>query len=307
MGHTTAALAGTTCGEHDLLAGGSLCCPICQHPEQEIVLAAGNKSLRRCSRCGVRFTHPQPSFAELEAHFEKGGNPGFGHLEASFERNRQRVLSRVASYIQARKQDGAILDFGCATGFFLSHFFADSRWTRSGVELSDRAAQIAATKGIDVFAGTLTQAALKDDLFDVITMLDAIFYLPHPQDELIEIRRILRPGGILIVELPLASGRIWRTSGRIGRLLSRTRQGLLESSDHVFYYDRKSINFLLERCGFVVKDVLALPANRQPELWRDLMYRLFSFGSSALSYVSGSKIFLGPRFLIAATKGDRPE
>jgi len=45
-----------------------------------------------------------------------------------------------------------------------------------------------------------------------------------------------------------------------------------------------------------------LPGNRQAEFSRDLAVRAYSLASSLLHRASGANIFLGPRFLVAATK-----
>jgi SAM-dependent methyltransferase len=276
-------------------------CPLCLGAREKVLLRHSMQSLRKCLDCGVRFTFPQPSPAQLETHFANG-TPGFAAPEASFERNRQPVLSRVAGYIRGRKSEGHILDVGCATGFFLSRFFADSAWRRSAVELSHQSAQVAAARNIEVFTGTLPQAKFSNHQFDVVTALDTFYYFLRPQSELAEMWRVLRSDGLLVLELPLAVGRIWRTSDRLGRLLNMRRRPLLETSDHLFYYDRKAVSLLLASCGFRVEEILPLPANRQPRLWRDVMYRSFSLLSSGLNLLSGSRVFLGPRFLVIAAK-----
>ena len=281
---------------------GSISCPICFDKHQEILLMSGGKSLRRCSRCDVVFLLPQPLPESLEAHFESGGVPGFDNMESTFEQNRDRVLSRVASYIQTRRTGGHILDVGCATGYFLWRFFADPKWRKRAVELSHYSAKIAASRAIAVFPGTLVQAGFQDDQFDIVTVLDAFYYFSQPRADLAEIRRILRRDGRLLLELPLSRGRIWRTTDHLGQLLSRSRKPLIDSSDHLFYYDRKSISILLESCGFRLEEILPLPANRQPDVWRDVAYRLFSLLATMCDMLSASTIFISPRFLVVASR-----
>ncbi len=277
-------------------------CPICFDKRQKILLTSADKTLRRCSRCDVVFLFPQPLPDSLEAHFESGGTPGFDNLKLSFEQNRDRVLSRVAAYLHNRRSTGHILDVGCATGYFLWKFFADSKWRKSAVELSHRSARIAGARNIDVFTGTLSEAHFPKDEFDVVTILDTFYYFSHPHSDLAEIRRILRPDGLLLLELPLARGRIWRTTDRLGRLLSRSRSPLLETSDHLFYYGRTSVSLLLTSAGFMIENIICLPANQQPQLWRDVTYRLFWLFARACNDLSRSGILLSPRFLVVASK-----
>lgn len=298
----TALARDNTLHRSDLGSHQTVSCPICFEQQQEVLLTCGHKSLRRCSRCDVVFLFPQPLPESLKDHFESGGTPGYGNLELSFEHNRNAVLSRVAAYVQTRKPAGQILDVGCATGYFLWRFFANPKWRKSAVELSHRSANIAASRNITVFPGTLAQADFPNDQFDIITVLDTFYYFSHPHADMAEIRRILRPDGLLLLELPLARGRIWRTTDPLGRLLSRSGKPLIESSDHLFYYGRKSVSLLLQSSGFIVEHIVPLPANRQPHLWRDVAYRLFWFFANACNVLSGSGIFLGPRFLVVASK-----
>ncbi|MGA8761254.1 MAG: hypothetical protein WB562_00035, partial [Candidatus Sulfotelmatobacter sp.] len=103
-------------------------------------------------------------------------------------------------------------------------------------------------------------------------------------------------------ELPWAGSRIWRRSRMLRWLLRDRPVPLLESSDHLFYYTPQSISRLLDRSGFRIQAVLALPGNRQETAFRDFLCRAYSFFSALMQIVSRSKCFLGPRFLVVAAK-----
>ena len=277
-------------------------CPLCMSSGLEMVSEYGGKRLERCCHCRVSFVHPQPCPADLIIHFEAGGLPGCEDLESKFETNREPVLSRVASYIRSRKKSGSILDVGCATGLFLADFSGHGLWQAWGAELSPWAAQRARARGIRVHQGELCETAFANDWFDAVTVLDALYYFPDPQSQLAACRRALKPDGLLVLELPLGDSRIWRAAGGLGRMFSRTRQPLLATSDHLFYYNPRSISLLLQRCGFSVQAILPLPGNRQTGPIRELCYRVYWILSRLLYHISGSKVFLGPRFLVAAVK-----
>jgi SAM-dependent methyltransferase len=277
-------------------------CPLCRGGALETIAEHNDRRLIKCCQCGVRFAFPRPAPAELTAHFERSQTLGEAELEAKFERCREQVLARLADYIQSRRAGGCILDVGCATGFFLARFFPKANWRVAGVELSSQTAAKAIGKEIRVYRGDIYTAQFAGHTFDVITVVDTFYYFLEPQFELAEFRRVLKPGGILVLELPLAGSRIWRTSHRLGKLLSGTRQQLLESSDHLFYYNPKSITLLLEGCGFRVRALLPLPGNKQEHVFRDLIYRAYSFLSLAVHSLSGSRVLLGPRFAVIACK-----
>lgn len=276
-------------------------CPLCSSPEQTTVLQNGEKLLKRCAQCGVRYLSPQPSESDLTAHFENETTDR-DELERKFEKNRIDVLKMIAGYIHGRRPEGVILDIGCATGLFLERFFRSDTWQRWAVELCGSAAEKARAKGIRVHHGDILSAPFCSEWFDVITVLDAFCYFPKPQRELAEFRRVLKHDGLLVIETPLATSRIWRASRPLGKLLSWTRCPLLQSSDHLFYFTPKAISLLLERCGFYVQAVVPLPGNRHEHWLRNSAFKSYFLFSLFLHSISGSRILLAPRFLVVAGK-----
>jgi SAM-dependent methyltransferase len=277
-------------------------CPLCSGLGLKRLAAHKGKRLMNCARCSASFVLPQPTPEVLSAHFEGARELSETNLEARFERNREQVLARVAGCIQSFKKWGRILDVGCATGFFLGNFFSQTNWELCGVDLSPQAVEKAWRRGIQARQGSIHSITLAPDSFDVITVIDTFYYLLDPQYELAAFHRALKSDGILVLELPLAEARIWRTSHCLGKLLSGTWRDLLETSDHLFYYNPRSVKLLLEKCGFHVLALRTLPGNRQESFLRNLIYQAYSLLSLVLYSLSGARIMLGPRFLVAARK-----
>lgn len=278
-----------------------IACPLCGRTEQRVLAARGRQSLRRCQKCGVGFLFPLPAETELAEHF--GGSSGAKTSDS--ENNRHRVLVEVAHRIHMNRESGTILDVGCATGFFLSNFFPQSNWRKLAVEVSTCYADQAEARGIHVFRGTMRQARIAKHSVDVLTTLDAFYYFREPQAELAEFQRILKEDGLLVLEMPVAVSRLLRLSGMAGNWLSGITGSVFEESDHLFYFDPKSLSLLLERTGFHVKEIVMLPPNRQDSSIRDLGYRAYAAASRVLRVLTRSRVFLGPRFLIAAEKSRR--
>lgn len=276
-------------------------CPLCRSAQLKIKSEQGRKRLHECLRCGVLFVTPQPSPDALTNHFQRGGLVPT-NFDTHFEVNRQPVLSQVANYIQSRKSGGVILDVGCSTGRFLANFANRSSWEARGLELSLPAAQEAGRLGLRVHVGDTRSAKFQDRTFDVITILDAFYYFPNPASELAELNRILKQDGLLMLEVPWANTRLWQRAVVINTLLNGARIPLLQSSDHLFYYTPKSVSLLLEACGFAVRDLRPLPANRQEKTFRDFLWRVYSSSSQLLWTLSAGNLFLGPRFWVVASK-----
>ena len=281
----------------------SLLCPLCQSKQTRILVELRGKRLASCDDCGSAHILPQPSPAELAAHFE--GAPALDEKQwkEKFETNRRRVLAKVAAFIQKEYASGGnILDVGCATGLFLREFFKTPQWNSEGVELSPDAADIARINGVRVFRGQLREAGFTEEAFNAVTILDAFYYFADPGRELREVHRILRCGGMLLIELPLATSRLWRISSPVGKMLSGSRGSVFETSDHLFYYTPRSTSALLQRNGFAVHAIVPLPANQQPSLAKDAMFSIYSQAAIALWRLSRGCCCLAPRYLVAARK-----
>jgi 2-polyprenyl-3-methyl-5-hydroxy-6-metoxy-1,4-benzoquinol methylase len=275
-------------------------CQLCPNTNSKVLAAHGGRQLLRCSDCGGVFVSPLPQPAEVTAHFQESELDDAALLR-KFEKNRENVLAKVASYLHSRQSKGRVLDVGCATGLFLSHFFRGEEWEAWGIDLNPAEVRSAQKKGIRAHLGTLREASFQDAQFDIITVLDALYYFPHPKEELSEIRRLLKSDGLLVIELPLATARIWSTSTAFGKFLKGRTKPLLETSDHLYYFTPQSISCLLKQCGFRIDSIHRLPGNRQETLPRRLAFAAYSFVSKFLEQISRGAIFLGPRFFVVAS------
>jgi len=113
--------------------------------------------------------------------------------------------ARVESAIAAAVVEGRLLDAGCGTGGTLAHLAAAGPGrTLLGVEYHAAAARRAAGKsGAAVAAGTVDALPFPDAAFAVVTSLDVLSHAAvDPAQALGEMHRVLRPGGLLVLNLP---------------------------------------------------------------------------------------------------------
>lgn len=149
--------------------------------------------------------------------------------------------TRVLDELAAVTGPGRMLDVGCGTGDFLLAARARG-WHVAGVEVSPDAAEVARRRDLAVSVGTLGEAALPEASFDCVVLLDVIEHLPGPVAELREIRRILRPGGVVVVETPN-----WRS---LYRRILRHRWAALQPRIHLLYFDETALRRALVEAGF---------------------------------------------------------
>jgi len=274
-------------------------CLLCGGAETQVLVAVPETPARivRCVHDGFVFVNPRyTTRAVRELH-----TGGWADLQKErFDIFRRKILEAEAAAIKrVRPAGGKLLDVGCATGT-LFDYFAEPIWELYGLDLS-RANVAALRTRINVRAseGQLSDIHYPDKFFDVVSMLDTFYYVPDPRTELREIRRILKPGGLLAIEIPGFNYRFLRNRGPIAFLLNRQWTTFDPASGHLYYWSGKSLRALLEKAGFRVVKVVAQQASLgRGGIWRlinDLHFllarTLMSISSGRLS-IAGKELYL---------------
>jgi len=210
---------------------------------------AAPSDLLRCTVCGHRQVAEFPSDADLEKAYGEVDEGAYLDEETGQRATARVALDRIDRH-RLSESERSMIDVGCWVGFLLSE--AQSRgWRAAGVEPSRFAAQFAREElGLDVRPGTLASVDLPPASFDAAVLGDVIEHLPDPGAALDEVKRVLRPGGILYLTLPDAGSAIARALGARWWSVIPT---------HVQYFTRESIARLLERRGYVVEWIGTAP------------------------------------------------
>jgi SAM-dependent methyltransferase len=115
-------------------------------------------------------------------------------------RGRRRVLRAELDHL-GLPAGARILDAGCGSGRTLQDLAAYG--AASGLELSERAAEIARARAVgEVRLGRLEEIPWPDESFDLVTCLDVIEHTADDRATFAELRRVTRPGGRLLVTVP---------------------------------------------------------------------------------------------------------
>jgi SAM-dependent methyltransferase len=115
-------------------------------------------------------------------------------------RGRRRVIRAELDRL-ALPPGARVLDAGCGSGRTLQELVDYGQV--SGLELNAEAAELARGRGLgEVMIGRLEELPWDDGTFDLITCLDVIEHVPDDVAALIELRRVCRPGGWLLVTVP---------------------------------------------------------------------------------------------------------
>ena len=140
-----------------------------------------------------------------------------------------------------------ILDLGC--GYRAAQLLCLRDKLESGTcvdfNLSD---EVKAESGITAIEGAVEEVlpGMNGGSFDVVLLISVLEHLRSPTNSLEEIRGLLKPDGILLLNVPT-----WR--GKWFLEFSAFRLGLspkIEMDDHKMYYDKRDLWPLLVASGF---------------------------------------------------------
>jgi len=275
-------------------------CRLCEKRGGLTVALENNPSvLLKCKECGVAFVDPLPDPASIAEHFRNEYITDDVHIEKIYGELRKGALGRIAAQVHRHKSSGNILDVGCAGGYFLDRYFDSSLWEKFGIEPSRYALRRAAARRITTFEGEVLSVELPSSFFDVITVAGVLPYFRDPRRELHILQRALKPGGLIVLELPLGATQIWRHTTPLGRMTGGGWRSLLDSP-HLFYYDAKSLRFLLSQTGFKLDSLSPSPGNEQPSPLHQFLYRSYFWLSNAAAAISADRWMLGPGIIVSA-------
>lgn len=171
-------------------------------------------------------------------------------LSSIREANFRRLLDKCGSFLPP---EGVVLDVGCAHGWFLEKL-SEHGYRAVGLEPDTALAAQARAAGFVVFPGFFPDDLPDNSSFDAITFNDVLEHLPELPQILSAIDSSLAPSGVVIVNLPLSEGFIFRMARFLDRFgfhspLQRMWQVGLPSP-HLSYFSSSNLSLLFQNHGF---------------------------------------------------------
>jgi len=257
-------------------------CNLCGNKHFRVLEDDAPFRVLQCENCSLIFVYPCPDQGELVEHYNDNY---YAEWIGAQERRRIRMWSRRLEKLERFRHKGRLLDIGCGEGTFL-RLAKKNGWQISGTELSPYAAKYASDRlGDKIFCGELLDARYSTDSFDVVSMWHVLEHVTDPKRYLIEIRRILRPDGLLAIAVPNVNNLAMRIAYRI----IKGRQMELFTKDqkevHLYHFSPETIQTYLNKTGF--KCVKLSPDFGITEYSK----RLINMVSVIPFYLTGMKIF----------------
>ncbi len=233
-------------------------CPLCRYGEARSLFHCADRLygtttksflVVECVKCKFLRLFPRPVGEELASYYPSGYwfQPHDAASQAA-EIYRRVVLTDHVQFVDAAlrrtKLTGPVLDVG-PSGGLLARLLRDRGRKVVGLDNSAEAAGIAwRVNGVPVVAGDLLAAPFAEGSFAVVTMFHVLEHVEQPGEFLDAARRLLKPGGRLIVQVPNAAS--WQFL-----ILGEAWNGL-DVPRHLWNFRDSDLEWLLRDRGFTV-------------------------------------------------------
>ena len=169
-----------------------------------------------------------------------------------------------------------ILDVGCGEGH-LGKIFVDNGHNVYGVDISDKSIEIAKKVLYEAVCVDMQKENLpyKDDFFDVIILGEVVEHLLLPEKILLEIKRVLKNNGFIIITTPnflVFSNRIKILMGKF----EYTESGFLDRG-HIHFFHIDSFKKMIESLGLKVDAFNNVYYGRVPEFIARIWPKSFTY------------------------------
>jgi SAM-dependent methyltransferase len=205
----------------------------------------GQWDIVKCDGCGLSFVSPLPTKQIIDEFYNEHKQSSAERIEiylktrASRERRDKSKLKLLEKIQGAR---GRLLDIGCGMGLFVKNA-VNAGWKAQGIDLDrDMIEYGRKTFGADLSCAMLNE--LPGAYFDVITMFNLLDHLHTPLDFLKEVKRVLKPNGVIYTNLHDAGG--WKAKKY------QKDWGAYCPPMHLYYYSPHTLEILVNKVGLKI-------------------------------------------------------
>ncbi len=233
-------------------------CNACGADDFKELSQVGEWHIGRCRQCSLIYLNPMPFF-EPSAEFS--------HMSLDFQYTQfqHEVTTEVVEYDEKQfdihvdemekfsgheMKPGKFLDIGCGSGSTV-RAATNLGWDSTGIDIDPALIKLGQEKfQANIKCSPLLESGFTEMQFQFIRLRDVIEHLPNPYDALIEIERLLLPGGFALIATPNEDA--LPTQIRLLFGAKRNKIATVEPPHHVHGFTPKTLKKLLERVGLEV-------------------------------------------------------
>jgi len=216
-------------------------CVSCEGEKTDLVYQNELFSLLKCKNCSLVWKLVPNSGIELS---EKINKQLFSDVDkrSGIRLNKKMAVNRLR-ILKSFAKTGKLLEVGAATGEFLE-IAKRSGFDVLGIDLSENYIEYSRKKGLKVFHGKIEDLPNDNNSFDIIVMFHLIEHIVNPLSFLQEIKKRLKPDGLIYTITPNINS---TTNGLFGYSHSDYHH-----PDHYFFYSTNTLGNIMKKAGFEV-------------------------------------------------------
>jgi len=236
-------------------------CNLCKIDNLEVLYKLKKFDIFKCKECGLTFSdyssiskkelYGEDYFTEVHSNFF--GERGKDYMRYVKGSKKLQQFLKVLDQLKKFKQEGKILDIGCATGVFLD-MARKKGYKPQGLDISAYAAKQAKDDfDIDIFVGELDKAPFAKKTFDIITMWDFIEHVDEPSEALRKINELLKDDGIIFILTINEDSLIVNLADWVYKLsfgIIKKPVALVHPVHHATHFSEATLTKMLNKNGF---------------------------------------------------------
>jgi 2-polyprenyl-3-methyl-5-hydroxy-6-metoxy-1,4-benzoquinol methylase len=226
-------------------------CRFCRDPRMTRIYQHNAWEVARCRQCGHYTTVPWPTDHDLQSAYDAGYFQDYGMWSPDATEQQRLVAAygrRVRRIEDFAQPPGRLVEVGAGTGLLVVAAL-ERGWDAVGYDTSEDAIEAGGTRlGERLRLGTIEEAASREQQVDVLAAYHVLEHTPNPREFVHLAYTMLKPGGILAVEVPhvLAFDTRW---------LPSVRRLVLDVPRHLCHFTPRTLTGLLRETGFRIAQV----------------------------------------------------
>jgi 2-polyprenyl-3-methyl-5-hydroxy-6-metoxy-1,4-benzoquinol methylase len=232
-------------------------CPLCFQKNNKVKYNLTNAKahlqkgllgyIKECSHCGLLYKTYKNAIQNL---YDDDYASLFLNLNEYSSSTAKLFFKNVLQEASIKNNKASLLDIGCGVGKLLD-VAKQNGFTTFGVELSSKLAEIATTKGHEVFNKNINDVTL-DKKFDVITLMDLIEHLENPKPILVLLQTHLALNGQIIIYTPNHNSLIVHIAHFLYKLGITSPIENIFACTHTVFFTTKTLQKILIDCNYKV-------------------------------------------------------
>lgn len=238
-------------------------CVLCGSGNSQLLVEASDQArgamglwfaVVQCQECGLCFTNPRPTRDTIGQFYQQDYQPHQlrekRRRHSAWKERVGKLLARDERHLLPVFGSGRLLDFGCGGGSFLERMHQQG-WQVTGLDMAASAVErIRSQLGLYALHGSLPHPQLNPGSFDMITMWQSLEHVHEPLLVLRQARRLLVPGGKILVAVPNIDSLPFRWFGNAWFGLDLPR--------HLTHFTAWTLTQMMQMAGFAVQPVRML-------------------------------------------------